>query len=291
MIIQESSAEDKLLLTLKNIEKARKGWVAITIHLSNLLPIYETKHMNIAVNTCGNILKNESGTIFHMASRDIVIICRMIDKETINSLILALRNLFIDDPLAYYGDGAENPDFYKTYSLDVDAQWLLLKERYTKPTAESKTKLLQTPTAPITNFFTKDLIASNTAKRQQRKTYQILVVEDEPFSRSLVTKTLKGYELLTAKNGTEALQTYALNFPDIVFLDIIMPDINGHQVLHEIVKHDPEAYIIMLSANSYKEDVLSAVGDGAKGFIVKPFTKEKLNEHIEKYTLYKEKKS
>ncbi len=74
--------------------------------------------------------------------------------------------------------------------------------------------------------------------------------------------------------------TYA---PDIVFLDIELPDIEGHRLAQLLKAIDPNAYIVMVTANNYAEDVAKAIENGAKGFIVKPYSKDKIIEAIVKF--------
>jgi two-component system chemotaxis response regulator CheY len=68
----------------------------------------------------------------------------------------------------------------------------------------------------------------------------------------------------------------------VLFLDIGLPDIDGLKVLERIFKLDPQAYVVMFSGNGSKEHIMRAVELGARGFVGKPFTKEKLFQYIEK---------
>ena len=88
------------------------------------------------------------------------------------------------------------------------------------------------------------------------------------------------YTVITAADGASAKQAYLLHAPDVVFLDIGLPDINGHDVLKNIISADPTAYVVMLSANSSRTDILRAMQTGAKGFVGKPFSKAKLVQYI-----------
>ena len=82
---------------------------------------------------------------------------------------------------------------------------------------------------------------------------------------------------------------YVNKAPDVLFLDIGLPDINGHDVLERLFKLDPQAYVVMFSGNGDRENVLKAVELGAKGFVGKPFTQEKLIQYIEKSPFIQEK--
>ena len=116
--------------------------------------------------------------------------------------------------------------------------------------------------------------------RKNRARANILVVEDDPFSRQLIMATLKEYETSNAGDGKEAMKAYALYAPDIVFLDIEMPGINGLDVLKEIIKVDANAFVVMLTSHTDAAIVKQSVAEGAKGYIAKPFSKEKIFQYI-----------
>lgn len=117
--------------------------------------------------------------------------------------------------------------------------------------------------------------------RKARLPLHVLVVDDDPLTRCIVTGAFKdSYALITAVNAQEAVSNYLLYAPDIVFLDIGLPDASGFDVLHQIIANDSGAYVIMFSANSYLDNVTKALSSGACGFISKPFKKEKMRQYI-----------
>lgn len=121
-------------------------------------------------------------------------------------------------------------------------------------------------------------------ERQTRTDLRMLVVEDQKFSRLMLKNFLaKNYAVAMAESGEEALAIYVATAPDIVFLDIELPKISGHQVRDLLVKLDPGAFIAMVTANNSRQDVATSMKGGAKGFIVKPYTKEKIFDVIDKY--------
>jgi two-component system chemotaxis response regulator CheY len=118
-------------------------------------------------------------------------------------------------------------------------------------------------------------------RRKSRLPMHVMVVEDDPLTRHLVTNCFKEeYAIITAVNGQEAVANYMLHAPDIVFLDIGLPDASGFDVLRQIMTRDPDAYVVMFSANSYLDNVTEALGNGASGFIAKPFKKDKMRHYI-----------
>lgn len=126
------------------------------------------------------------------------------------------------------------------------------------------------------------LLGSLDKRREKRDMPQILVVEDDIFSQKLVQNALSSYALSVCGDGQGAIMGYVAKAPDILFLDIGLPDMNGHEVLEKIFKIDPRAYVVMFSANGSRDNILKALELGAKGFVGKPFTQEKLIQYINK---------
>lgn len=128
-----------------------------------------------------------------------------------------------------------------------------------------------------------ELVETLSRRRDDRSKLNIMVVEDDPFSRKLVGNSLSTqYALTFAEDGKSAIFNHLKAAPDIVFLDIDLPDITGHDVLHRILEIDPAAFVVMLSGNGNLDNIMRAVNAGAKGFVAKPFTKEKLLQYIGK---------
>lgn len=114
---------------------------------------------------------------------------------------------------------------------------------------------------------------------------KILLVDDSTFVRDGCAKLLKenGHEVVHANNGIQAIAAYKESTPDLVFMDITMPKMDGITAVGELVKIDPKAKIVMLSAVGQKDMVFQAIKNGAKYFIVKPFNPEKILESVTKY--------
>lgn len=120
-------------------------------------------------------------------------------------------------------------------------------------------------------------------RRHVRNDIMILVVDDDQLSRTLVGNVLsKDFKITYAKDGAEALDEYLICAPDVMFLDIGLPDISGHEVLECLFQIDPDAYVIMFSGRKDKENIIRALETGAQGFVGKPFTRNKLFEYIQK---------
>lgn len=123
-------------------------------------------------------------------------------------------------------------------------------------------------------------------ERKQRKRLEILVVEDQPFSSKLLVALLGRFSnAYPAFDAQTALEAYLKHAPDIVFLDVEMPGTDGHELATAIRQLDADAYIIMVTANNYPEDVARAKHNKVKDFIAKPYNKQKILEGVEKYIL------
>ncbi len=121
--------------------------------------------------------------------------------------------------------------------------------------------------------------------------YQILVVEDQPEIRELLSKYLKkeGYEVFLASQGFEALELFDKNDIHLVLLDIMMPGINGYEVLQEIRKVS-EVPVIMLTARKDEIDKLKGFEYGVDDYVIKPFSPREVMKRIHVFLrrIYKE---
>ena len=114
---------------------------------------------------------------------------------------------------------------------------------------------------------------------------RVLVVDDAAFMRMMVKDILtkNGYEVVgEAENGMKALEKYQELKPDLITMDITMPEMDGISAVKEIKKVDPNAKIVMCSAMGQQSMVIDAIQSGAKDFIVKPFQADRVIESIRK---------
>ncbi|WP_097025907.1 response regulator [Clostridium peptidivorans] len=114
---------------------------------------------------------------------------------------------------------------------------------------------------------------------------KVLIVDDAAFMRMMIKDILEknGFEVIgEANNGIKAVELYKKERPDVVTMDITMPDMDGIQAVKEIKSMDPDAKIIMCSAMGQQGMVMDAIKAGAKDFIVKPFQADRVLEAIKK---------
>ena len=108
---------------------------------------------------------------------------------------------------------------------------------------------------------------------------KILIVDDNDMMRTLLRGILRNesYEIIgEARNGMLALEFITRTKPDIVFLDVMMPEMDGLETLQNIKGKHPEIVVVMITGNPSKENVEESIQGGASGFIIKPFNSAKV---------------
>lgn len=112
----------------------------------------------------------------------------------------------------------------------------------------------------------------------------VLIVDDAAFMRMRLRKVVTdaGHSVVEASNGREAVAAYAEHKPDLVLMDITMPEMDGIEALKTIIAQDAGAKVIMCTALGQKSMVMEAVRAGAKDFIVKPFQPDQVLAAIAK---------
>ena len=114
---------------------------------------------------------------------------------------------------------------------------------------------------------------------------KLLIVDDEDGLRSLVRMTLdsEGYQILEAQEGGHALELARAHHPDLVLLDVMLPDLSGFEICRQI-KSDPlmaSTTVLMLTAKAQESDLGEAEAAGADGYFVKPFSPIALMQRVE----------
>ena len=114
---------------------------------------------------------------------------------------------------------------------------------------------------------------------------RVLVCDDAIFMRTMISDILSGagYEVVgEAETGVQAIERYRTLRPDLVTMDIVMPDMGGIDAVREIVKEDANAKILMCSAMGQQALVVEAIQAGAKDFVVKPFQPSRVLEAVQR---------
>jgi CheY-like chemotaxis protein len=115
--------------------------------------------------------------------------------------------------------------------------------------------------------------------------FRVLVVDDSDHIRILVCKRLKQRDFLeidTAPNGKIALEKVKTFRPDVIFLDAVMPEMGGLEVLQAVKKDSPGTIVVMVSSISAREEILQFKEAGADSYLLKPFDAQKFDEILDK---------
>ena len=111
---------------------------------------------------------------------------------------------------------------------------------------------------------------------------RVLLVDDDQVTRWMVGNSLKNEcEMTSAQTASQAFSIYASFEPDLVFLDIDLPDKSGLSVLSWILKNDPGANVVMFSSNDSLDNIADTLEQGAHGFVAKPFLKRDLLYYVQ----------
>lgn len=112
---------------------------------------------------------------------------------------------------------------------------------------------------------------------------KVLIVDDSLIIRKKITKSIEklGHEVIfAAQNGKEAIEAYNAKKPDLVTMDITMPDMDGISAVKAIIADNPEAKIIMVTSHGQEDMVIKSIQAGAVGYMLKPITEDKLSQSI-----------
>ncbi len=113
--------------------------------------------------------------------------------------------------------------------------------------------------------------------------HTILIADDAEFMRAMLRQIIEDMEWTIASeacDGKEAIAQYRQFRPDLVLLDITMPNLDGTEALEAILAEDPQAQVVMITALGQKDQVLKAIKAGARDFIIKPFDHDRVADTL-----------
>ena len=113
--------------------------------------------------------------------------------------------------------------------------------------------------------------------------HTILIADDAEFMRVMLRQIIEDMEWTVAgeaSDGKEAITQYRKLRPDLVLLDITMPNLDGTEALKAILAEDPQAQVVMLTALGQKDQVLNAIKTGARDFIIKPLDHDRVADTL-----------
>ena len=125
--------------------------------------------------------------------------------------------------------------------------------------------------------------SGSATKAQGKRSYKLMIVDDSNIMRRRIERSQQFDELEligTAGNGLEALELFKKMDPDVVTMDLTMPQMDGIECISRLVQLKPAIRILVVSALADKATAVEAMEKGANGFLNKPFTDRQLNEAI-----------
>lgn len=279
-----NNSENTCLKDLDNIKAEIFGYRAVLVKLS----ISNNKGNNIArsiMAEVSKILEGNNASIYIFKDYDILIIYQGLSVKLSENLIKVLSEVTQEDAnkiLRVY-DLEKNAEIISSI-CNKKLELYEIEEQAKKQSEQELIEEVKTESEISELKLDKMLLDSLSARKAGNIKTKVLLVEDDAFSRRLVKNLLqKDFEVIEAENGKEALVKYVTYAPNVVFLDINLPDCTGMQLLERLITLDAKSYIVMLSGNSFKDNILLSVKKGAKGFVAKPFPREKLFHYIERY--------
>ncbi len=275
MQIIRQSAEHHFLTTLERLKENGQGWLTqyyafskfvkhadivakpqkIPQYLDQITARAETFLVKLEADLAGI----EQGYIYLFSDCDIVVLVHADTTEAKNMIRGVYKTHSGEMPQQFSDSGILTSEFYNYQKL-AD-QKLVAAKRFDAYHLMSDT----------------NKIKSIPVRRARREHPKVMIVEDDRFTASYTSNILsKEYDLIISRTGEEGICDYIEHAPDIVFLDIHLPGLSGHEVLAAINAVDPKAFVVMLSVDSAQKNIKMAAETGAQNFLKKPFSKERL---------------
>jgi len=281
MQIVYENTEKQLDNFIANIQDKPQSWRLISIEFQNSTTLDSPLFQNLCLQNIYRFFEQSDCKIFWM-------------KPAFLMIFFQGRAAPIEKCVEGFLKETEFRGFGRFFDiLDLSVHWpdfinfiTRIKQSKTIDTKQVDKIILQEslPTKHFTIEITKERIEDQRYIRQSRTKPLILLVEDDPFTLQLVKLVFKDvYEIITAETARQALAYYQRHLPDIVFLDIQLPDGDGTDLLKKMTEADEDSYVVMLSSHSQKERILDCMNNKAKGFIAKPFTRQRLTDMTDKF--------
>jgi two-component system chemotaxis response regulator CheY len=271
---------DKLLETLRSFKEKPSGWGAFSIENYEVI---DTK--NSAWDNKENTLattKNKLCWLFPQANKIYWFLLSDYSSVIVTNN-LTNQNMMLAEaalPSLLYGSEAKNKISFYDFTIAWDKFFEICDAKVVKK--DSKV-IIEKEIAPL-DVFSIEMLGLKKSLQSKTKSSQFktLIIEDDISSSHILGKILEKFNPSLAHTALQGILNYDRFVPDIVFLDIGLPDASGLDVLKRLTMDDPAAFIVVLSANSSKNNLKLALEYGAKGFITKPFTMEKLANYVDK---------
>lgn len=267
------SAEHHFIEKIEGLKTDSSGWMAFRFGLSALcggvdflsgegqdaLQAARRDALSFFDSACDRMREVAEATLWLFADNDILLIARAENAAEKQSLLGHFRSLSSQKTAKDVPCEILSSDVYAFQKI-ADEKFLSARRM------EAYAAMADVPR-----------VRSIATRRKRRADPLILIVEDDRFTASYTANILnQTYDLVHTRTGEEAIVAHIEHAPDVVFLDIHLPGLSGHEVLQAIRRTDPRAFVVMLSVDSEKTGVLSASECGAIGFLKKPVSKDRL---------------
>ncbi len=254
---------ERVILSMISDPRSWQGWMALRVESTDNLSEEDFVDVSLSVRAVlESYLKDIEGSAYFCLGKNIYLICKNPPVgilEQAGSQICALS----------FGETNRNAE-HQVYDLG--------KEIADFTTHVMNALGLKVKSVPQDASHEKGEAQDGPVVYGRKK---VLLVEDDAVTRWLIRNSLIGEcELATAQSANGVFVLYSSFKPDLVFLDIGLPDNSGHDVLEWIMRKDPEAKVVMLSSKDNVENISSCLEKGAKGFIPKPFVQDNLLHYI-----------
>jgi len=270
------TVESELLGTLRDYYRTVPSLRCLQLQCSKLDDEWDEEELEQFYVSIRDHLDDRYTEFFKCHDGDIFVLSRVLTHKRTDALLTLLSPKL--------GSAFSSEGLAHLFELGVD--WPVLEkicEAKLRAMEEQDTPHDEGARAPQIRMPDAAMIHTIASRRAERDAPEIMIVEDDAFSQKLVSNILNNrYAHTICGDGQGALFEYAKRAPDVLFLDIGLPDFSGMDILKHIFAIDPQAFVVMFSGNGDRDNVLKAVELGARGFVGKPFTQEKIFHYIEK---------
>lgn len=279
MIIQTVEADKELASIASSINQDPKSWENWSSIVFNIPEDDEDIKQDCLLwvkSLCEAYFFDTETRIYFSKNEDIHVLCKNIKIELMDNFIKQIKDMAkhykvdnaIDNTVYFLGDNAQEYQdviMQKLGKIKLDYADDRPVQQKGKEKAQDRFNL----------FGKRDPSFANDKVK-------LLLIEDDPVTTWMVNNALKEEcEILSLGYANKVYATYGIYEPDIIFLDIGLPDDSGYEVLKWIKKNDPGALVVMFSSNDNLDNLIEALECGASGFIPKPFLKESLMYYVD----------
>ncbi len=278
MDILSLNAEVKLAAAASSIGRnplSWQGWHCLRILIEDVSEDNQQEILIWSKSILESYLKEAEGRVYYCEGRDIHVICRDVPRAILEQAGNQICDLIFNESriLVSY-------DIYELSSEGTEYSKAVLEQKdiFTLPYSQAVSVGTEMEQASFPGEAPRRSLTHSGAPR-------VLLVEDDAVTRWMVRNALKNEcEFITAPSANKAFAMFSSFTPDVIFLDINLPDNSGYAVLEWILNNDPGACVVMFSSSGQLDNIVHAMEKGASGFISKPFLREHLLYYIQSHS-------